>query len=293
MFGYVRYDLPNLYIKDFMLYKAMYCGLCKGIGKACGSIARMGLTYDVAFLSALIHNIAGIDVKIEKPHCVKHTVKKRPIACVDALTEELGALNTILLYYKLTDDIADGGKGRGKRLFFKRGFKRAKKKYPALVGIVDGYMKEQSRTEKVQTASCDRAADPTANMMRALSDHFLKEKKSEATGQLFYGLGKWVYLIDALDDYEKDGKKNNYNPFVLSYGKASLTQLMEKEGDEIRFLFDTLFYSIRENLAKIPFAFNRDLTDNIILLGLPAETNRVMRGEKREKQEKLERTVKN
>ncbi len=293
MFGYVRYDLPNLYIKDFMLYKAMYCGLCKGIGKACGSIARMGLTYDVAFLSALLHNIAGIDIKIEKSHCVQHSVKKRPIAFVDALTEELGALNTILLYYKLTDDIADGGKGRGKRLFFKRGFKRAKKKYPALVGIVDGYMKEQSRTEKAQTASCDRAADPTANMMRALSDHFLKEKKSEATGQLFYGLGKWVYLIDALDDYEKDGKKNNYNPFVLSYGKASLTQLMEKEGDEIRFLFDTLFYSIRENLAKIPFAFNRDLTDNIILLGLPAETNRVMRGEKREKQEKLERTVKN
>lgn len=293
MFGYVRYDLPNLYIKDFMLYKAMYCGLCKGIGKACGSIARMGLTYDVAFLSALLHNIAGIDVKIEKSHCVQHSVKKRPIACVDALTEELGALNTILLYYKLTDDVADGGKGRGKRLFFKRGFKRAKKKYPALVGIVDGYMKEQSKTEKAQTVSCDRAADPTANMMRALSDHFLKEKKSEATGQLFYGLGKWVYLIDALDDYEKDGKKNNYNPFVLSYGKASLKQLMEKEGDEIRFLFDTLFYSIRENLAKIPFAFNRDLTDNIILLGLPAETNRVMLGEKREKQEKLERTVKN
>lgn len=288
MFGYVRYDLPNLYVKDFMLYKAMYCGLCKGIGRACGSIARMGLTYDVAFLSALLHNIAGIDVKIEKSHCVQHTVRKRPIACVDPLTEELGALNTVLLYYKLTDDLEDGGRGRSKRMFFKRGFRRAKKKYPQLVEIVDGYMRVQHRTEKADTASPDRAADPTANMMRALSDHFLREKKSEATGQLFYGLGKWVYLIDALDDYEKDGRKNNYNPFVLSYGKMSLKELMDKEGEDIHFLFDTLFYSIRENLAKIPFAFNRDLTDNIILLGLPAETNRVMKGEKREKkQEKI------
>ena len=284
MFGYVRYDLPNLYVKDFMLYKAMYCGLCKGIGKACGSIARMGLTYAVACLSALLRNIAGIDVKIEKSHCVQHTIRKRPIACVDSLTEELGALNTVLLYYKLTDDLEDGGKGRGKRLFFKRGFRRAKKKYPELVEIVDGFMREQSRTEKDKTASPDRAADPTANMMKTLSDHFLKEKKSEFTGNLFYGLGKWVYLIDALDDYEKDGKKNNYNPFVLSYGRMSLQELMEREGEDIHFLFDTLFYSIRENLAKIPFAFNRDLTDNIILLGLPAETERVMKGEKRRKQ---------
>ena len=66
MFGYVRYDMPNLYIKDFMLYKAMYCGLCKGIGASCGQAARVGLTYDVAFLSALLHNIAGIDRSEER-----------------------------------------------------------------------------------------------------------------------------------------------------------------------------------------------------------------------------------
>ena len=285
MFGYVRYDLPNLYVKDLMLYKALYCGLCKGIGKACGNAARMGLTYDVAFLSALLHNIAGIDVTIERAHCVQHSIKKRPIACVDELTKELGALNTVLLYYKLTDDVEDAGKGRGTRLWFKKGFKRAKKQYPQLVEIIDTFMKEQSKTEKAQTASVDRAADPTACMMRALSDYLLKDKKSEATGQLFYLLGKWVYLIDALDDYEKDAKKNRYNPFVLSYGKMTRSELMEKEGEEINFLFDTLFYVLRENLAKIPFAFNRDLTDNIILLGLPAETARVMKGEKRGKHE--------
>ena len=285
MFGYVRYDYPNLYIKDFLLYKAMYCGLCKGIKAACGNIARMGLTYDMAFLSALLHNIAGIDVKIEQSNCVQHSLKKRPMACVDELTKALGALNTVLVYYKLADDVTDEGKGRGRRLWFKKGFRRAKKQYPEIVQIVEAYMKEQSKTEKAQTASCDRAADPSASMMKALSDHLLKEKKSEATGQLFYLLGKWVYLIDALDDYEKDAKKNRYNPFVLSYGKMTRKELMDKQGEEIHFLFDTLFYLLRENLEKIPFAFNRDLTDNIMLLGLPAETARVMNGEKRGKRE--------
>ena len=280
MFGYVRYDLPNLYIKDLMLYRALYCGLCKGIASSCGQRARMGLTYDVTFLSALLHNITGTDVKVEKQNCFEHAIKKRPIAVVDGLTEELGALNTVLVYYKLTDDVADGGKGRGKRGWFRKGFKRAKKRYPELVRIVEDYMREQSSAEKSKVASPDMAADPSAKMMRTLSVHFLKEGANEATGELFYALGKWVYLIDALDDYDKDRKKKQYNPFVLSYGCGSRAELMEKYGEDVRFLFDTTFFSMREGLAKVKFHFNRDLTDNVILLGIPAETERVMNGGK-------------
>ena len=286
MFGYVRYDLPNLYIKDFMLYKAMYCGLCKGIGASCGQIARVGLTYDVAFLSVLLHNIAGINVRVEQAHCVEHVIRKRPIAALDSLTEELGALNTVLLYYKLTDDVVDGGRGRGRRLWFKRGFKRARKKYPKLVELVENYMKQQSAAERAKVSSPDMAADPSANMMKELTSYLLKDKATEYTEGLFYEIGKWVYLIDALDDYDKDKKKKRYNPFVLSYSSAGKRELLKEHGEEISFLFDTLFYSLRENLSHIPFAFNRDLTDNILLLGLPAETQRVMRCEKCKKMDK-------
>jgi len=277
--------MPNLYIKDFMLYKAMYCGLCKGIGEACGQMARIGLTYDVTFLSVLLHNMSGTDVKIEKQNCFEHTLRKRPIAAVDSLTRELGALNTVLAYYKLTDDIGDEGKGRGRRIWFKAGFRRAKKQYPALVRLVGDYMRRQAETEKQKTASPDMAADPSAMLMRSLSDYFLKEHATDNSRGLFYGLGKWVYLIDALDDYDKDKKKGGYNPFVLAYGAENRKALMEKNGEEISFLFDTLFYSIRENLAGIRFFFNRDLTDNVILRGIPLETMRVMKGEKPAKQE--------
>lgn len=283
MFGYVRYDMPNLFVKDLMLYKAMYCGLCKGIGASCGQVARVGLTYDVTFLSVLLHNVKGVDIRVEQAHCAEHCIRKRPIAVLDPLTEELGALNTVLLYYKLTDDVEDGGKGRGRRLWFRRGFNRAKKKYPAMVNIVETFMKEQAALERAKSPSPDMAAEPTAAMLRALSNHFLGEKATEATAQLFYGLGKWVYLIDALDDYDKDVKKRGYNPFVLGYANASKKELLAQNGQEVRFLFDTLFYSLRENLAKIEFSFNRDLTDNVILRGLPAETMRVMRGEKNKK----------
>ena len=281
MFGYVRYDLPNLRIKDFMLYKALYCGLCKSIGASCGQRARLSLTYDVTFLSALLHNMPGTDICVERQNCFEHTIRKRPIAAVDALTMELGALNTVLTYYKLADDITDGSGGRVKRAWFKKGYKRAKKQYPALVSRIETFVREQAAVEKKRSPSPDEAAEPTAALMKDLCAHFMKEATTPAAEELFYAVGKWVYLIDALDDYEKDLKKKRYNPFVLSYGAASRAELMEKNGQEIAFLFDTLFYSMREGLAGVKFHFNRDLTDNVILRGIPLETARVMKGEPR------------
>ena len=66
MFGYVKTDDQNLYIKDFVLYRSLYCGLCKSIGGTCGQKARLALNYDLTFLSAFFHNILGVDVQIEK-----------------------------------------------------------------------------------------------------------------------------------------------------------------------------------------------------------------------------------
>ena len=279
MFGYVRADIPHLYIKDDALYKAMYCGVCKGIAKICGQSARMGLSYDITFLSVLLHNVAGVDVVIEKQHCLTHCIRSRQMANVDEMTMQLGALNTLLAYYKYTDDIEDGDGGRGKRLFFKKGFRRAKKQYPQIERIVRENLAEQSRLEKSGVGSIDRAADPTATMLAQFSDYVLGEKATEYTRGLCYALGKWIYLIDALDDYDKDKKKGAYNPFVLSFGAECKKALLAGEhGDDVRYAFHALFFDIRENLSHIPFAFNRDLSDNILLLGLPAVTKRVMDG---------------
>ncbi len=279
MFGYVRADTPYLFIKDDKLYRAMYCGVCKGIAEVCGHSARMGLSYDVTFLSVLLHNILGEDVTIEKSHCLTHCIRSRQMAGVDELTRQLGALNTVLAYYKYTDDIADGDRGRGKRLWFRKGFRLAKRKYPEIEKIVRENLKKQEEAEKSGADSLDRAADATANMLAEFSAYALGEKSTEHTRKLCYSLGKWIYLIDALDDYDKDLKKGAYNPFRLAYGGGSRKELLASvHGEEINFVFHAIFFDIRESLANISFHFNRDLSDNILLRGLPMMTKRVMDG---------------
>ena len=184
MFGYIRYDKPHLYFKDFTLYQALYCGLCKGIGSCSGNLARFSLTYDVTFFSLLLHNIKGVDVTIEKQRCFEHPFLKRPMAKVDSLTRELGGLNTILTYFKLTDDVEDGERGKAVRSFFSGGYKRAKREYPEIERIVREEMKRQGEIEKRGEQSLDIAADATATMVARLSDHFLRETATEMTRAL-------------------------------------------------------------------------------------------------------------
>ena len=277
MFGYVRADTPYLYIKDDTLYRAMYCGVCKGIAQVCGNTARMGLSYDITFLSVILHNIKGVDVKIEKQHCLTHCIRSRQMAEVDEMTRQLGALNVLLAYYKYTDDIQDGDGGRGRRLFFKKGFKRAKAKYPEIEKLVRENLAEQGKIEKAKTESVDRAADATANILAGFSDMVLEEKANEYTHNLFYAVGKWIYLIDALDDYDKDRKKGAYNPFYFAFNAERKEDLLKgKRGEEVKYIFHSIFFDIRENLSKISFRFNRDLSDNILLRGLPKTTKEIM-----------------
>ena len=50
MFGYVRIYKPELKIKDYEIYKAAYCSVCRALGRHYGVIARGLLSYDATFL---------------------------------------------------------------------------------------------------------------------------------------------------------------------------------------------------------------------------------------------------
>ena len=94
MFGYIGPDRPYLFIKDETLYKALYCGVCRAISAECGQMARTALTYDMAFMSALVHNIRGEDVKIVRRRCPVHPIRRRPMTETDDVTRLLACVNS-------------------------------------------------------------------------------------------------------------------------------------------------------------------------------------------------------
>lgn len=276
MFGYISPDAPYLFKKDETLYKALYCGLCKSIGSGCGQMARTALTYDIAFMSALVHNIRCEDVKIEKRRCALHLIKRRPMSAVDDTTILLACMNTALAYYKLLDDKNDGDRKGVFRHLYKKGLKRAAMRHGAAVEIIERRTLEQAETENGGCDVIDMACEPSAQMLRELSVYALGEYSTPDTEGLFYDIGKWVYLADALDDYDKDVKKGRYNVLHRAFKEDSKRLAVEKNRGELIFIFDSLFADMRQRLGCIKFAFNHDLTDNIILRGIPLKTRALL-----------------
>ncbi len=269
-------DKPYLYMKDDTLYKALYCGVCKSMGKICGQRARFTLTYDIAFLSAIAHNITGKDIKVTKSSCIAHPIKRKPIANRDEISDMLGAVNVILAYYKLKDDILDENRGGFKSLVFKKGYKKAKKLYPNIDKIVKTSYSSLVKLEKENSDSIDIVSDCFAVMLKEISKEVFKDKATENTDSLMYAVGKWIYLIDALDDYDKDVKKGNYNVFKNYYNAKDFSELIAKYENEIIFIFSGIFAQIAENFNLIKSYFNNDLTSNILFRGIPKKTQNIL-----------------
>ena len=230
----------------------------------------------MAFMSALVHNIKQEDVIIKKVRCAIHWLKRRPVALVDDTTVLMGCVNTALAYYKLCDDKADGDRKGIFRHLYKKGLKRAAKKHKAAVEMVREFTAKQSELEKAGCAVIDMACEPTAELMKKLSAYALGEYSTPETEALFYDLGKWVYLADALDDYDKDVKKGRYNVLYNAFKIPCKADAVQENARELNFLFDSLFADMRINLSKIKFHYNHDLTDNILLRGIPLKTRRLI-----------------
>ena len=76
MFGYVKAYKPELRIKEFEFYKAVYCSLCRDLGKKYGIVSRFSLSYDFTFLALLNMSLKNGCNEIERKSCVFNPLKK-------------------------------------------------------------------------------------------------------------------------------------------------------------------------------------------------------------------------
>ena len=222
MFGYVRVFLPVLKVKENELYNGIYCSLCKRLGKRYGWMSRMTLSYDFTFLAVLKAALADESCQFEKCRCPAHPFKKKTCCRNNDSVSFAADAAVITVYYKCLDSIRDDGwwSSLPSRLllpFARRAKKRAAVKHPELDAVLAREMQKQAELERDAVCSIDAAAEPTATMLSAiLMTGEADDKQRRILERLGYCLGRWVYLIDAIDDLEDDLKRGNYNPYVLT-----------------------------------------------------------------------------
>ena len=264
MFGYVRPLRPELKCRDFDLYRATYCGLCRCMRRRYGLLAPMFLNYDFTFLTLLLWQPEAEFTPCQG-RCHANPLRKKPM-CPDAPALELAADESVILtWWKLRDSVRDDGpvKGipaRALSLLLRPAYRKAAGLRPEFDRAVRASLEELSILEKEQCPSIDRTADTFARLLQAAVPP--EDSRNRVLSQFLYHLGRWIYLIDARDDLEEDQKTGDYNPVALRYGP---------EGDDPA-LARTLDHSLELMGAAFQlgeYGCRRALLENILYLGLP------------------------
>lgn len=266
LFGYIKADKGELKIKEFETYKAIYCSLCKAMGKYYGLFSRFTLNYDFTFLALLNLSLQdGCDI-IERKHCTFNPLKKCNFCKDDTAFKMPAAASMIMTYYKILDNIEDE-KGFKMllcyllKLILNSGYKKAKKDYPEIEEIISQYIEEQSLLENGNCEEIDRIADPTAKALSQILMLCSKDvSQKRVLERIGYCLGRYIYLLDAFCDLEEDTKKGSYNV------------LKNKPKDEIKdYTQKQLFFCINESTKAfelLEIKKYKSILGNIIYLGL-------------------------
>ncbi len=189
------------------------------------------LSYDCTFYALLILSLTDEPPSCYTARCRVNPLKKCSYARTSTEALSLAAaLSVSSVYYKLIDNIADSG--FFSRLLYRllkpvvgRWNRRAAEKYPDIEQAVHRMSDDQRTVESDPGCSVDRAAEPTAMMLStvcaAVERHVAIRHSNENTRRILstfgYFLGRWIYLMDAADDYDKDQSSGGFNPFVLSH----------------------------------------------------------------------------
>lgn len=280
MFGYVKAQKSELRVWEYETYKAIYCSLCRQLGKTYGPFARLTLNYDFTFLAVLSLSLKEGPCEFKTKACVFNPLKKCKYTknCNSDLELSAGAA-MVMLYYKLLDNVEDsrGLKRLGYKMLiplFRRKHKKAKKLYPYIDGIVEEYIREQSKLEKQGCTDLDRITQPTSDALgkifRLCSED---DAQKRVLYRLGYSLGKWIYLIDCAADIEKDIKSGSYNPIKEEIPKGTDPRKYAEE--RLKPLLYNCIGDCSLSFELLEIEKYKGILENIICLGLKNQTVQV------------------
>lgn len=275
MFGYVRPNRDGLKVRELRDYEALYCGLCHALGRRHGFFARLFLNYDFTFLAMLLD---GSKPTAERKRCpARLWCRKKGCICAGSVDAAADA-GTILSYWKLRDTVADGPfwKGTAARVLsflLRPGYRRAAQARPEFDRAVRSCLEELQALEQEGSPSLDRTADTFARILAAAALPAQSSARTRALEQLLYHVGRWIYLVDAWDDLEEDGRTGSYNPIA-----ARFPEQVEANRDYLR---TTLLHSLnlaRSACALLELGHWQGAVENILYLGLPMVEEMVFTG---------------
>lgn len=285
MVGYVVCDKYELKVREFRVYNGYYCGLCKTVGSRHGQVLRPGLSYDMSFLALMLAALTGPDSRISAEHCAAHHIRKKPVVRNSAV-DYASDIMMLLGWANHADDEKDGDLSASDRILtpvwkkLRAEAGRVSKQLPDTARAIGGALRALDGLEAAGNASIDAAANTFADVMKAvflgyfrefLPNGNVDEALIKTLSAFARSLGRWIYLIDAADDFYEDRKSGSYNVFAVRFGS------------DLKAAKNAAAGALYHDLAQASAAFdlmdvreNHGILENVIDSGLRKKTEEVL-----------------
>jgi len=282
MFGYLRPAQGELKVYELERFKACYCGLCRSIGRKYGQAARFALSYELVFLSMLLWD-KDVPLEIKRGRCMASPLRRKKYCAGNHALDACAGYNVILAWWKLRDSIADAAFLRSlpyriAALLLRRAYKKASREHDEFETAAKRALTKLNEYEKSANAvSLDSAADKFAGILVNAAENSVPESLKRPMSEMLYHLGRWIYILDACDDYKSDISSSQFNAVALRFppegenlseaGKDRVSMTLAHSNNLVCLAFELLPENIWSQTVR-----------NTIYLGMPDVTARVLSG---------------
>ena len=261
MFGYLTAERGHLTPEEDARYRAAYCGLCRSIRGRWGTLSGFTLNYDQCFLILLLQSLYEAEENSGEDPCIAHPVKARAW-WQSRYTDYAADMNIALSYLKLQDDWEDDGSigALAASVAMKHAYRRIESQYPRQCAAMERSIQQLHQIEKQNLEDPDAAAETFAEMMAEVFV-YEEDRWSGTLRGMGAALGRFLYIMDACMDLNRDAVRNHYNPFRRYYGAAGN---QERFRDILQMLLGECLF----HFDRLPLVTDAGILKNILCFGL-------------------------
>lgn len=273
MFGYIIANGKALSEEQLCRYRGWYCGLCRSLKERHGSLSRLTLTFDMTFLIMLLSSMYEPEEQTGEGRCIIHPLKSREYR-VNRFSDYAADMNVALAYHNCVDDWQDDRRIRSlwEAKLLKRSYDGIAEKWPRQCAAMEKCMAGLSLIERGEIKDPDAGANCFGELMGELFvcyEEPLWQDKMRAFGE---SLGRFIYMMDACVDYEKDMRRGRYNP--LAAMGESLAE------DEKLTILKVLIGECTKIFELLPLVQDLDIMRNVLYSGVWIQYSAALKKEK-------------
>lgn len=263
MFGYIYVNQKDLSEESKKQYQAYYCGLCQVLKKSSGVKGQILLNYDMTFLIILLTGLYELQNREKMFVCPLHPGKKK-LAYINEASVYASDMNVLLSYYNLVDDWEDDHSLPKYMIsqMLKKDYRRIVRKYPRQAQAVETYVRHLDMLERKKEDNIDAISGLTGEMLGEIFA-WKDDIWAEELHCLGFYMGKFIYLMDAYEDLEKDARKNEYNPFM------KLAKQNHRDFETIsKLILTSMMSECAKSFERLPILLHADIIRNILYSGV-------------------------